>query len=117
MTPDGDEEDSVSLYIPLIPPLPSIDRLAEFVSSGNDVKSSEFVNVNALSFDAAVELVEMDDFFVVPSALATDTVDADVFARSRGVGVLTSLLLLSFRLKRRTGFLRIRLKLAFRLLK
>lgn len=64
-----------------------------------------------MSFDAAVELIEMDDFFVVPSALATDTVDADVFARSRGVGVLTSLLLLSFRLKRRTGFLRIRLRI------
>jgi hypothetical protein len=89
-----------------------------------------------LSFDdETVELTEMDGFFVVPSPLPTETVDADVFVRSRGVGVLTSLLLLSFKLRRRTGFLRIRLhdertcvigrrgkkviylKLAFRLLK
>jgi hypothetical protein len=30
VTPDGDEDDSVILKIPFIPPLPSIDLLAEF---------------------------------------------------------------------------------------
>jgi len=65
--------------------------------------------------DDAVEFEDMDCFlllFDIPSPLSVDTIDADVAVNSRGVGVLTSLLLLlSFKLRRRTGFLRIRLML------
>lgn len=47
----------------------------------------------------------------VPSVLSVDIIDVDVVTKSRGTGVLTSLLLLlSFKLRRRTGFLRIRLE-------
>ncbi len=59
-----------------------------------------------------VVATEFDDCFLltlefdVPSPLSVDVV-----VRSRGVGVLTSLLLLlSFKLRRRTGFLSIRLR-------
>ncbi len=65
-------------------------------------------------FDAGV--MEFDDMncflllFDIPSPLSVDIIDVDVAIKSRGVGVLTSLLLLlSFKLRRRTGFLRIRL--------
>ena len=48
--------------------------------------------------------------FDIPSPLSVDIIDVDVLTKSRGVGVLASLLLLlSFKLRRRTGFLRIRL--------
>jgi hypothetical protein len=63
-----------------------------------------------LLFDVAA--AEFDDCFLlvlefdIPSPLSVDVV-----IRSRGVGVLASLLLLlSFKLRRRTGFLRIRLR-------
>ncbi len=65
--------------------------------------------------DDVVEFDDMDCFlllFDIPSPVSVDIIDADVATRSRDVEVLTSLLLLlSFKLRRRTGFLRIRLKL------
>lgn len=65
---------------------------------------------STLLFDDVV--VEFDDCFLllvdIPSPLSVDAIDVEVDIRSRGVGVLTSLLLLwSFKLRRRTGFLRI----------
>lgn len=53
--------------------------------------------------------MELAEDFLVECDRASP-VSVDVVIRSRGVGVLTSLLLLSFKLRRRTGFLRIRLK-------
>lgn len=59
-----------------------------------------------LIFDE-VELT--DDFLAEFDRPSVESVDAVI--KSRGVGVLPSLLLLlSFKLRRRTGFLRIRLK-------
>jgi hypothetical protein len=61
-----------------------------------------------LIFDDTVGFADMDCFllllFGIPSPLPVDVV-----IKSRGIGVLTSLLLLSFKLRRRTGFFRIRL--------
>ncbi len=65
--------------------------------------------------DDAVELDVIDEGFLLlidkPLPVSVDIRDADVATRSRGVEVFTSLLLLlSFKLRRRTGFLRIRLE-------
>ena len=61
-------------------------------------------------------LLELDvDFLLLaeltrPSVVSVGMIEADVAVSSRGVGVFESLLLLlSFKLRRRTGFLRIRL--------
>jgi hypothetical protein len=62
--------------------------------------------------DDVVELDDIGCFLLddIPSLVSVDMIDADVAVKSRGVGVLTSLLLLlSFKLRRRTGFFRIRL--------
>jgi hypothetical protein len=57
----------------------------------------------------------MDCFLLlvdIPSPVSVDIIDVGVFIKSRCIGVLASLLLLlSFKLRRRTGFLRIRLLL------
>lgn len=61
-------------------------------------------------------MAEFDDDFLFVLGLTSESVvsvgmiEADVAMSSRGVGVFESLLLLlSFKLRRRTGFLRIRL--------
>lgn len=64
-----------------------------------------------------MEFADVDCFllfvlFDIPLPLSVEIIDVDWAIKSRGVGVLTSLLLLlSFKLSRRTGFLRIRLKI------
>lgn len=68
---------------------------------------------STLIFDEAVEFDAIEDFLFVnrPSVLSADVIDVDAPIRSRGAGALASLLLLlSFRLRRRTGFFRIRLQ-------
>jgi hypothetical protein len=66
-----------------------------------------------LAFGDVVELIEIDAFFNVDilSVLSVGIIDVDVAIKSRGSVGFTSLLLLllSFKLKRRTGFFRIRL--------
>ena len=68
---------------------------------------------STLIFDEAVEFDAIEDFLFAkrPSVLSADVIDVDAPIRSRGAGALASLLLLlSFRLRRRTGFFRIRLR-------
>jgi hypothetical protein len=88
-----------------------------------------FINVNALKRKAKYELMnyvlytlifldneESEDtgcllLTDISSPLPVDIIDVEVEIKLCGSGVLTSLLvLLSFKLRRRTGFLRIRLK-------
>ena len=105
------------------------------VSSGSDVKSSKFVNVKAWNEInqtrwyhqssrtptlILVDVVEWDDnesclLIDTPSLPFVDRIDVDVARKSMGRATLLSfalllLVLLSFKLRRRTGFFRIRLK-------
>lgn len=105
------------------------------VSSGSDVKSSKFVNVKAWNEInqtrrnhqssrtptlILVDVVEWDDnesclLIDTPSLPFVDRIDVDVARKSMGRAALLSfvlllLVLLSFKLRRRTGFFRIRLK-------
>ena len=82
----------------------------EGLEKKENIESTERSGLQStLIFDEIVEFDEIEDFLFAkrPSVLSADVIDVDVPIRSRGAGALASLLLLlSFKLRRRTGFFR-----------